>query len=326
MGDNLQLNIMKIKLFLSIISVICFFSLVGCAPKESNTNNSKETKKVEINMGAMPTPDSAPLYVAQRKGYFKDEGIDINLTLFKDALKRDAAVSSGKLDGTVTDLVMYTSYIKGNTGWKLGTSLTGKFGIVSADKNINDFKELQGKTLGMMSRSVINYYLSENLEKNGLSLSDVTEKNVPDITTRLQMIAQHKIDATVVPEPFLTMAKSKGLNVFGVSDPSKFSATALAFNPSISKNKKLQTKFYKAYNKAVDDLNAGDDKSFRTVLSKDLSLPDSVSKNIEMPKYQKAKPVSEKTFGNVLSFCKNNDIFTKHVNPKNYIINIPGNE
>lgn len=125
MGDNLQLNIMKIKLFLSIISVICFFSLVGCAPKESNTNNSKETKKVEINMGAMPAPDSAPLYVAQRKGYFKDEGIDINLTLFKDALKRDAAVSSGKLDGTVTDLVMYTSYIKGNTGWKLGTSLPG---------------------------------------------------------------------------------------------------------------------------------------------------------------------------------------------------------
>lgn len=315
---------MKMRNFLlTLFTVLCVITVVGCSPKKNDSaTNNTDKKMTEISIGTMPAPDSAPLYIAQRKGYFKDEGLDVKMTLFKDALKRDAAVSSGKLDGTVTDLVMYTSYIKGNTGWKLGTSLTGKFGIVSANKNINSFSDLQGKTLGMMSNSVINYYLNENLNNNGMTLADVTEKSIPDIPTRLQMISQNKIDATVVPEPFLTMAKARGLNVFGVSNPKKFSATALAFNHKISNNAQLQAKFYKAYNRAVTDLNNGDDGTYRTVLSKDLSLPKEVSKNIDMPEYQYAKKVDLSTFNSVLKFTKENKIFTEKINPENYIMSV----
>jgi len=316
-------QIMKKKnLILSIMTAFCLLLLVGCAPKTKSAAKSDSNKAITIKLGAMPAPDSAPLYVAQRKVYFKDEGINVKLTLFKDSLKRDAAVSSNQLDGTVTDLAMYPSYIKGNTGWKLGTALTGKFGVVSADKSIDNFASLKGKSVGLVPRSIINYYLSNNLKKDNLTLNDINSQKVADIPTRLQMISEHKIDATVVPEPFLTMAKAKGLNVFGVSDPKTFSGTALAFNKQISNDPALQKKFYKAYNRAVKDLNNGDDKTFRTVLSKDLSLPEKVANNIAMPKYENARTVNLDTFKDVLKFCKENGSFTKNINPKDYILNV----
>ena len=66
----------------------------------------------------MPAPDSLPLYVAQKEGYFKDQGLDVKLTNFKSPKERDAAISGDNWIFAVTDVVALASYVNGDLGWK----------------------------------------------------------------------------------------------------------------------------------------------------------------------------------------------------------------
>lgn len=320
---------MKIKkiLFGSFLAVAMVGLLTACAPKKDANNSSsssaKSSQTTKMTIGAMAAPDSAPLYVAMEKGYFKDEGLDVNIELFKDAIKRDAAVSAGKLDAAVTDLVMYTSYIKGKTGFKLGTALTGRFGVVTKDPNIKTWKDLEGKTVANFDTSITNYYLYSNMKKRHLENTTKIVK-VPEIPTRLQVVADGGADSTIVPEPFLTMAKGKGLNVWGESDPKKFQATALALNKNLSNDEKTMTKFYKAYNKAVNLLNK-DPQVVKDVIVKDLGMTQEVADAAQFPKFEKAKAVNEKTFKEVLTFAKEQKFFTQKINAKDYITKVKAN-
>lgn len=77
--------------------LLVVLTLSACAPSEDAVKNSsssaKSDKKVTLNIGTMPAPDSLPLYVAQKEGYFKDQGLDVKLTNFKSPKERDAAIS-----------------------------------------------------------------------------------------------------------------------------------------------------------------------------------------------------------------------------------------
>ena len=311
------------KILLSSMVVVALVGTLGaCAPKKTATKDttSSQAKTVKITLGAMAAPDSAPLYVAKEKGYFKAEGLDVDLQLFRDAIKRDAAVSANKLDGTVTDLVMYTSYIKGKTGFKLGTSLTGRFGVVTKDPAIKTWQDLAGKSIANFDTAITNYYLYTNLKKNNLK-NETKIVKVPEIPTRLQVVADGGADATIVPEPFLTMAKAKGLHVWGESNPDKFRVTALAFNKKLSADTKTMSKFYRAYNKAVDLLNK-DPQVVKDVIVQDLGMTQEVADAAKFPKYQHAKAVDEQTFKEVLAFCKEQKFFTQKINAKNYLTKV----
>ena len=84
----------------------------------------------------MPAPDSLPLYVAQKEGYFKDQGLDVKLTNFKSPKERDATISGDNWIFAVTDVVALASYVNGDLGWKSATGLTGYFGIVTSDDSV----------------------------------------------------------------------------------------------------------------------------------------------------------------------------------------------
>lgn len=318
-----------VKIKKVILGTLLSLSLVGvltaCAPQEkkttnSSTNKAKSEQVVKMTLGAMAAPDSAPLFVAQEKGYFKDEGIDADIQLFRDAIKRDAAVSAGQLDGTVTDIGMFTSYIKGKTGFKLGTSLTGRFGVVTKDPAIKTWKDLQGKKIANFNTAITNYYLYTNFKKRNLE-NNTTMVKVPELPTRLQVVKNGQADATMVPEPFLTMARGQGLNVFGISNSNDFRVTAMAFNAKLSANKELMSKFYRAYNKAVALLNK-DPEVIKSVITKDLGMPQAVADKAKFPKYEKAKSVDLDTFKEVLEFCKEQNFFTEKITPEDYIMDV----
>lgn len=307
----------------SLVSLSLVGLLTACAPKKEATKTSTDTKTekvVTMKLGAMPAPDSAPLFVAAKKGYFKEEGIDATVQLYRDATKRDAAVSANQLDGTVTDLVMYTSYITGKTGWKLGTALTGKFGVVVRDPNVKTVQDLKGKIMGNLPRAVADYYMSKLMKPYNMTDDDLVINKVAEIPTKLQMMKDGKMDGAVMPEPFLTMAKAQGLHVINESDPTTFKATAMAFNKKISGDKDLMTRFNRAYNKAVKLLNSDPDV-VKSVIVDDLGLPQAVADKAKFPKYEEATPVSNKTFTDVIKFSKEKGVDLGDIKAKNYIIN-----
>lgn len=317
---------MKFKKFIYYtLSIIGVATLVtACAPKENQSKpaSPKTAKTVKINVATLPAPDSAPIYVAQEKGYFKDEGLDVKTTLFKDANKRDAAASAGQVDAAVVDLTSFTSYMKNNNkDWKLITQLTGRFGVVLAkNSKIKDVKELKDKKIANIPHNPTDYYMDMLLKENGMKPNDVKTVIVPQIPQRLEMLKSNQVDAAVLPQTFLTMARAQGLKVLTESKPS-FQVTALAARGVLIKDPTVRQKFLKAYNRAVVDLNEHPEV-LTNVLIKDLSMPKPAAEAApkQFPCYNKAKTVSAKTMTEVLEFAKQQGFFTKKVNPKDYIV------
>ena len=85
----------KAALVLGVV-LLCCFGLVAC--KGSEEGNKKEEKKELTQITLNEVAHSifyAPQYVAIEKGYFKEEGIDLNLVTGFGADKVMAAVLSG---------------------------------------------------------------------------------------------------------------------------------------------------------------------------------------------------------------------------------------
>ncbi|WP_304401650.1 ABC transporter substrate-binding protein [Lactobacillus hominis] len=319
---------MKLKRI--VISALLTMGVValaaGCSPKESKSSSTsssaQNSKTTKVTIATMAAPDSAPLYVAADKGYFKKDGLDVKLSLFKDPNKRDAATSAGQADAAVVDFTSFTSYMRSKKpDWKLITQLTGRFGVaIPKNSNVKSVKDLKGKKVANMSRQVTSYYMYKTLKQNDVNPKDVDQVNVPQIPQRLEMIKNNQAAAAVLPQTFLTMAKVQGCKILTQSG-SDFQVTALAAKGKLLSDKDVRSKFLKAYNRAVNELNDHPDV-LTQVMEKDLSLPAPVAKAApkQFPRYNKAKTPSVKTMKQVLKFAKEEGFFTKKVNPADYIV------
>ena len=87
---------MKKRIIIGLSCIIVFLGVVFLAFgfKKDNKNELTKVKLAEVTHSSF----YAPLYVAIEKGYFKDEGIDLELILTPGADKVSAAVLSGDVE------------------------------------------------------------------------------------------------------------------------------------------------------------------------------------------------------------------------------------
>ena len=56
----------------------------------------------KITVGALRLASHAPTFIAVERGYFKDEGLDVNLAFFEAAQPVAVAIASGDVDFGIT--------------------------------------------------------------------------------------------------------------------------------------------------------------------------------------------------------------------------------
>ena len=318
-----MLSVKHTKFLTALVAfLLVVLTLSACAPSEDAVKNSsssaKSDKKVTLNIGTMPAPDSLPLYVAQKEGYFKDQGLDVKLTNFKSPNERDAAISGGQLDAAVTDVVALASYVNGDLGWKSATGLTGYFGIVTSDDSVKNVADLRGRSVATLPRQTPTFYLYQQLKQNGLSANDVTIKEVPAIPARLQLVEQKKADATILPDPFLSMAKASGLKEIAKSDPKTYQTTILGVDKKLGDDRATLAKLTTAYNKAVAQINKHKASDYQEILTKDLGFPEVVAKNYTLPHYEKAGRVPAKMLQAAFNYAKEEGILKNDIDASHY--------
>ena len=139
----------KSKLFVlfGIIFVLLFVAILGCAKKETKVNTDT-IKLAEVTHSMF----YAPLYVAIEEGYFKEEGINLELILTSGADKVSAAVLSGDVQigfaGPESAIYVYKNGEKDYLVTFAGlTKRDGQF-IVARNKNDNfDVTDLYDKEI-----------------------------------------------------------------------------------------------------------------------------------------------------------------------------------
>lgn len=151
------------------------------------------------------------LYLARDLGYFKEAGLDLQLTTIEEASMYMAAQASGKLSGSASTIDEILKYRSKDFCFKAVAALDeshGGDGIV-VQNDIADMQGLKGKAVAVNEGSVSQFWLSYLLKKAGMSMADIEVQNMTADDAASAFIAGH-VPAAVTWEPNLTMVKQKG--------------------------------------------------------------------------------------------------------------------
>lgn len=150
---------------------------------------------------------TGPLFVAQKKGFFVDEGLEVQIVTMEEG--RLEALLDGGVDAVVQPLDSTVARFDPDENvvcvLVLDESLGGD-GIV-AMKGIRDITDLAGKTVAFLNLSSAQFFLNVLLEDAGLSATDIEPLPMaaPDAAEAF-MLAE--VDAAATWEPWLTEAAS----------------------------------------------------------------------------------------------------------------------
>lgn len=227
-----------------------------------------QTEKVTIGISNAAT--DAGFYIADKKGYFRDAGIAVDMTAFPSAAKMIAPLGSGELDvgaGTVSaglynaverGIALRIVADKGSVTDKLEYStLIVRKDLVDSGR-FKTLADLKGMTVACASPGTGNESsLNEALKKGGLKFTDV---HVVYMGFPAMLVAMHNkaVDAAINNEPTITEAEEQGIAVRAskqVIYPGQQTAVVLYSEKFAQERRPVAQKFMVAYLRAVRDYN-----------------------------------------------------------------------
>ena len=294
---------MRLKIFLYTLVI---FGMVACAP------NKKEVGEMTLSVGVMSSMDYLPIAVAQRRGYFGQEGIQVNIQKFYSANERDAALQSGNLDGSILDYTGVAIQAAGGVELFLTSQCDGTFELIAGKKtSITSSNELKGKSFAVARNTVIEFCTDIVLRNAGITQSEIVKSEINKIPLRLEMLRNGKIDLAVLPDPFATIAKSEGNPMITSLKDLGYRVTGIVFTKSaIEGKKKAIEAFYKAYNLAIKDLQEKPVSDFQEILVSEIGFPQALVATVKLPDYQPAKIPETKDLEVVNNWLKEKGLVT----------------
>lgn len=267
------------SLLLVAMSLVMIISLMGCSSKTTTTNQNST-----IRLGVMSAADSAPILLAQEKGYFEEEGVNLQLEIFTNGATKQSSIQAGELDAAMVSMIQFLNNVNAGLKAKITTTTDGMFPIVLS-KNFEEKKDVQ---VGLMEVSVINY-----LADKYLTDYNVEKVFINEMPLRMQALMENNIDMAVLPEPLASNAQLKGLEKRVYGNPDDFTPNAIIFTDEfIAKNPKTVDGFHKAYNRAVEDILKNDAEA-RDILISKLELSPEIKDLIVLPTYHKTRVPDE---------------------------------
>ncbi|WP_378624041.1 ABC transporter substrate-binding protein [Nonomuraea guangzhouensis] len=202
-----------------VITVLAATIGVRALPAEPRAaaRPSSPPEQSDIVVGVLPTVESAPVFVAVSKGYFKEEGLTVQPRIITGPAAAATQIASGRLDLAQTEYA--TAFSMNEMGleeFKIVSSLyqaaQGSFAVVVDSRSkIRTAAELKRKKIAVSDRKGLgSLMLAAILKRAGLSWRDVSLTEVPS-ANMLVAVAKGQVDAALMAEPFLTFGREKGL-------------------------------------------------------------------------------------------------------------------
>ena len=150
-----------------------------------------------------------PLYIARDKGFFKQNGVDVELIVMEDPKERFPTLMADKIQMIASTVDTALLYMKRPTDYQYVVAIDdsdGGDGIVAL-KDITTIADLKGKRVAVDDGSVSDFYLNVLLTKAGLKESDLKTINMTAADAGGAFVAK-RVDAAVTWEPWLSKGKS----------------------------------------------------------------------------------------------------------------------
>lgn len=265
---NEQLNLFggsmkRIGVTLVAVLAIC---LVGACVRQ----DSPETVRIGIN----PWPGYEFLYLASEKGYFAAEGLDVELLELASLADVKRIFEQGRADGmasTVIEAVQVASSSKKAIALVLIPDYSNGGDIIVAREPISELADLKGKKVGVELGLLGTYILARAMETAGLTVDDVIEINVEQLSAE-QAIISGQIDAMVTYPPFsISILKRTGVKqLFSTSEiPGEVIDTVSIREDAVANPKVWQEKFHNAWQRALHFASKNPEEAYQIMAKRE---------------------------------------------------------
>lgn len=296
--------------------------LSSCAPTETTIEKVTD-KATTIRLGVMPSTDNIPFILAHEQGFDHNNGVNIELEVFKSAPDRDAAFQAGKVDGVITDLVGLAIYQQGDFDVKVVAAPYDQFDLVTGDDSVQSVADLKGKDVVFSSKTGTGYAVSKMLESAGLTMADINITEIPQVPTRLELITNQKASAAILPEPFVTIGQANGLRVVQSTRDIGINPFAIAFTSEmIAKEEVAINGLFDAYNEAAIYVEKTPVEDYIDLFIKEVGFPASLKKQIVIPDYGKLEQVKEKDVESAFAWAREAGLLKKELTAKDVISDV----
>jgi NitT/TauT family transport system substrate-binding protein len=191
-------------------------SASGAGSSSPSSAPSTALETTHIAVGALPVIDEAPLYLAQKNGYFRQAGLNVTIV----PVTQSTQALPDMLHGNIAVVgANYTSFFeaqaRGEVQLKVLSEATNckpdTFAIVALPSSgITKPADLAGKTVAVnLTNNIQTLTANAVLKASGVNSSKVTYVVVP-FPNMISALTSHRVDAISVVQPFLAGALASG--------------------------------------------------------------------------------------------------------------------
>lgn len=268
-------------------------STTAAMTDDSEAPATGDVEDPDITVGMLPIADYSAVIWAKDKGYFEEEGLNVELETLQGGPVGIQRVVSGDLDFSFTNLISFTIAVQGGAPIKVA-ALTSSLGagaggiFVPEDSDIKTLADLDGRTVGVNTTSnvgdvTINAYLkAENIDATPVYV----EVPFPEMVAGIEA---GSIDAGYTTEPFTSLAKKAGLrNLVDLYSGPNAELPMAIFATSddyFAKNPNTVAAFTRATNKASAEMAANPDE-FREFLPGATNTDPAVAADLSLPVFE----------------------------------------
>ncbi|MDZ7792462.1 MAG: ABC transporter substrate-binding protein [Spirochaetia bacterium] len=232
----------------------------------------KETEEITIEAASLKGPYGFGMIKMFEDVPELGPEVDSNFSVLPSPKAMVSRVAGGELDFAVFPANMAAKMYTAGPGYKLGAVVgMGVLHLLSRDPEISEWKDLQNKTVYSIGKGATPDYLFQYLlsqhglyPKENVQL-DFSVSSGPQLA---QLLISGKIDTAILPEPFVTMVRTRASDVRRVLDfqsswqqiqggETTYPITVVVVKPQIAAERpELVERFLEAYSESIEWVNS----------------------------------------------------------------------
>ncbi len=224
----------------------------------------------KITIAALTFVSSSPLFIAQEKGYYADEGLEVEFKFFRAAQPVAVAVVSGDADFGVTAFTGGFFNLAGKAALKvIGAQSREEPGYdfsayLASNKayaaGLDSPEKIKGHSFAMTQvGSSFHYMLGLLADKKGFSLDDVDMKPLQSVPNMIGALKSGQVDSMImVAHIAKALDKAGAAKIIGwVQKETPWQLGGLFTSTrNVTERRAMVEKFVRAYQRAATDYNA----------------------------------------------------------------------
>jgi NitT/TauT family transport system substrate-binding protein len=209
---------------LLVALVVAPVAVTACGSDDAGTGGGTPgpAKPVKIKVADVEGSPSSFVAFGVRKGFFADRGLDVELSQQQGGAAIVPGLTSGEFQIGGSNIVSVL-LARGRglplqivaPGTSVGSDPAKDFAavVVAADSPIASVRDLRGRRIAVNTlKNVNDIVIKSRLERDRVDVSDLKLTEMP-FNVMIAALQQHRVDAALVIEPFVTIALSGGARV-----------------------------------------------------------------------------------------------------------------